>query len=1179
MTDKTLSSYFQLHRRYYRSVNLERDLDKPDVVQGYVPTERAANALQRTLSALDNPKAHRAWTMTGVYGTGKSAFAHYLASLCAPENSQVRQEALAIAQHSFGATSPAVKAIKASLPKEGLFRAVATGQREPLSWTLARALANGADIWWQGKRKPEVVRDLIDWRTEVEEGEAQITSQQILNAIRDITQSTKVNVFLIIDELGKNLEFAAHNQGVDDLYLLQQIAELRLKDESQVYFLGLLHQSFAGYSERLAAVEQSEWSKIQGRFEDIAFTESPSQMTRLIGQAINRTQAKPIAKILRSQAGDWLKALQAILSDSEVSEKVLADVYPLHPLTALVLPNLCVRYAQNDRSLFTFLTSDEPYAFHRFLNSNKVENDKVPTLKLYQVYDYFVESVTGLTSRINLQRWVEIQDLIQDARDRSPDTLQVLKTIGVLNLATSTGALRATPELVALALCDRPNSQEQQHWHQIIQELQEKGVITYRSQLNELRIWEGSDFNVEVAIRDLLEKDRSSLADLLATVRPLKPLVAQRHYTTTGTLRYFEQRYVDSSTKLAQLKCAASNYDGLIAYWVDSTIPNPIPNQTVDGKPLILITAAQLNLLTVRAQEFRALKKIQKEAPELQTDGVARKEVKHRIVEAERLLDETLAQAFSWLDERNSCWITGESVKIKCAKAFQAELSKLCDRIYSHSLILDNEFINRRELTSQGAKARRELLEAMLERSSQERLGFEGYGPEVAIYYSVLEASGIHRQENNEWGFYPPHPGSGLTVAWQAVEEFCLDAKDKIQTLDRLYDYLESPPYGIKRGVIPILIAATLIYHFDDISVYKDGTFIPVLSSEHFELLVKDPARYGVKHLEITGLRAQIFQELESILRSAGARRKKGVRNLTLLSVVKPLFQFVKRLPSYTLKTKRLGSEAQAVLQTLLQAQEPDELIFRALPEACGLTAITARESDDAKTAKTLRRKLVQSLQEIQNAYEKLLSECQTLLHSAFGVRSEEKLREDLRVRARYLADQCIDPLLRRFTMAAMEESTSDQEWLEALVMIISDRPAESWSDEDATTFELKVSDLARRFKNLEALRTEVAASKQEGFEARRITITQPNGQETHRMVWLDNRQQTHINELVEEFLGRLSLYGDPQLQQALVAKLAERVLGADSQKDVSQLETKQQSRKDGGKKSQTHSRALGRKG
>ncbi|WP_416676954.1 hypothetical protein [Egbenema bharatensis] len=44
------------------------------------------------------------------------------------------------------------------------------------------------------------------------------------------------------------------------------------------------------------------------------------------------------------------------------------------------------------------------------------------------------------------------------------------------------------------------------------------------------------------------------------------------------------------------------------------------------------------------------------------------------------------------------------------------------------------------------------------------------------------------------------------------------------------------------------------------------------------------------------------------------------------------------------------------------------------------------------------------SLQAIQTAYEKLLSECQYLLHNVFGVRNEEKLREDLRVRAGHLA-------------------------------------------------------------------------------------------------------------------------------------------------------------------------------
>uniref|UniRef100_A0ACD5GSR2 Uncharacterized protein n=1 Tax=Desertifilum tharense IPPAS B-1220 TaxID=1781255 RepID=A0ACD5GSR2_9CYAN len=147
MTGKPLSAYFELHRRYYRSVNLERDFNRADAVQGYVPTERSTDALRRILLALKNPNAHRAWTMTGVYGTGKSAFAQYLACLCAPENSGVRREALAIAHRAFGEESAEVAAIEESLPEQGLLRAVATSQREPLAWTIARALANGYELF------------------------------------------------------------------------------------------------------------------------------------------------------------------------------------------------------------------------------------------------------------------------------------------------------------------------------------------------------------------------------------------------------------------------------------------------------------------------------------------------------------------------------------------------------------------------------------------------------------------------------------------------------------------------------------------------------------------------------------------------------------------------------------------------------------------------------------------------------------------------------------------------------------------------------------------------------------------------------------------------------------------------------------------------------------------------
>jgi hypothetical protein len=658
---------------------------------------------------------------------------------------------------------------------------------------------------------------------------------------------------------------------------------------------------------------------------------------------------------------------------------------------------------------------------------------------------------------------------------------------------------------------------------------------------DELRLWEGSDFNVDAEVAALIEQERSPLANLLSETYPLKPLVAQRHSYKTGTLRYFERQYVDALEDLAKLRCNSNDTDGLIACWLDEELPDKPPAETADGKPLIVLCATKLGVLRIQALEFAALEKIQTNAAQLQTDAVARREVQYRLFHTKRLLDESLSQAFDMAVNRNPCWIQGKQEIISNATEFNAKLSEVCDRVYKKTPILWNELINRRELTSQGAKARRELIEAMLGRSERGRLGLEGYGPEVAMYYSLLGETEIHRQEEEALGFYPPQKDSGLWTVWQAIEEFCFHAKEKQQSLDKLYQYLQAPPDGVKQGAIPVLLAAVLLYHVDDVGVYKDGTFIPILGAEHFELLVKDAARFAVKYFEITGLRSQVFKELEAVLKSPKSRMPAGVRNVTVLAVAKPLFQFVKKLPAYTLKTKRLSAEAQAVLQTLQQAQEPDELLFTSLPQACGLPSIGTGEADDGTTAKTLRKKLVQALHEIQTAYDCLLSECKARLHDAFGVSvNEAKLREELRVRSRSLKGQCVERMLRNFTLAATDETKTDAEWLEALVMIVADKPAESWTDEDVTRFEINLSDLSRRFKNLEALRAEVAA-KGGGFEARRITVTRPDGEEINQIVGIDRECQEQIEELVEKVLEILP--DNNQLRQAVIAKLTERVL------------------------------------
>jgi len=392
------------------------------------------------------------------------------------------------------------------------------------------------------------------------------------------------------------------------------------------------------------------------------------------------------------------------------------------------------------------------------------------------------------------------------------------------------------------------------------------------------------------------------------------------------------------------------------------------------------------------------------------------------------------------------------------------------------------------------------------------------------------------------------------------METFCTSAIAKPKTLNLLYDQLESPPYGVKRGIIPILLAALLLYHNDDVSVYKDGIFIPVLGAEHFELLVKYPQRFAVKYFEIVGVRSQVFRELEAILKSSNTKKVTAkVRNVTMLSVVKPLFQFAKNLKIYTTKTKRISSEAQAVVQALQKAQEPDELIFTSLPIACGLEPIVSGVSEDgAAIAKQFKGKLVQVLHEIQNSYDQLLAHCHSLLHEAFGVRGGgQRLREDLGVRASYLTDGCIERTLKRFVLAAADKTAEDKTWLESLLMIVADKPAESWNDADEIGFESKLSDLARRFINLEALQKGMAASKNKGFDARRITIGRPDGYEVHRLLWLDPDDSDLLNVEIDEILKKPIFKDSERLKQGLIALLAEKVLNNQIAGDVAPISAK----------------------
>jgi hypothetical protein len=130
----------ETRRRYARSINLERDLADASALDGYVVTPRARETLQLFCERYRARGAVRAFTVTAVYGAGKSAFMHFLLSLLAPRKDRVREKALSLLQSAIGKGE--LYRFYETLPQKqpAFLRAVAVSRAESIAVTLSRAL-------------------------------------------------------------------------------------------------------------------------------------------------------------------------------------------------------------------------------------------------------------------------------------------------------------------------------------------------------------------------------------------------------------------------------------------------------------------------------------------------------------------------------------------------------------------------------------------------------------------------------------------------------------------------------------------------------------------------------------------------------------------------------------------------------------------------------------------------------------------------------------------------------------------------------------------------------------------------------------------------------------------------------------------------------------------------------
>ena len=199
--------------------------------------------------------------------------------------------------------------------------------------------------------------------------------------------------FIIVDEFGKFLEYAAQHPEKEDIFTLQHLAELAERSNPPIILVTVLHTAFSEYLHILDRSQQFEWNKVQGRFTSAPFLEPHEQLIYLIGTSID-TNFSPEVK------EQYQNKIDHVLTDEALSEAkkrlhlggLLSTCIPLDPITTLVLPSLFrSKFTQNERSLFAFLTSSEPFGFQDFLARSVISGANVPFYRLDLLYDYVIK--------------------------------------------------------------------------------------------------------------------------------------------------------------------------------------------------------------------------------------------------------------------------------------------------------------------------------------------------------------------------------------------------------------------------------------------------------------------------------------------------------------------------------------------------------------------------------------------------------------------------------------------------------------------------------------------------------------------------------------------------------------------------------------------------------------------
>lgn len=1009
--------------QYQRSIRIDIDLGRSDGLNGFVCHDTAAKVIENmAIQTIETNQ--RAYTWTGPFGGGKSSLALAFASALSKDKdtreksrNKLRASLLPIFDEAFPVKS------------NGWLIIPVVGKRTSFCKEIIKSF-----------NKNVAISDQID-----EHIDAEILIETLIGAAND---SENDGVLLIIDEMGKFLESAV-SEGYD-IHFFQDLAEAAARSNGKLIIIGILHQSFRNYASKLDNLTRNDWSKIQGRFSDLPFIVSSHEIVDLISKAIKTDIVHRDSFIISTIIAESIRRRRPVTDNNLAIQ--LDACWPLHPAVCVLLgPISRKQFGQNERSTFTFLSSVEPNGFQDFLKTTKLKDGHWYRPENYWEY-IRTNFESAIQSSMDGHRWSQAVEAVERTEARVKQVLDLrvslVKTIAIINLFKNGTGLSAESEVLK-SIYPEYIAQDIDN---ALMDLSLWRVAVYRKHLDAWVIFEGSDFDVDSAIRQAKVKFEHINLNELSSLAGLYPIVAKRHYHRTGALRWMDVSFLAQN----ELEQEITKFNKSISPRIFGKFILMFPNKGSDvnkmkedllsiniPKDFIVGIPSNFESILLLGEELLALNKVKDSyGGILEGDSVARREVLSRIDFIKLNIDEEIHVALS-----QSTWIfEGKEQRNLNMHVLSSELA---DKKFVYTPIMKTELLNRTKLSPNASKARKELMHKMVNNCDEEFFGLKGYPAERAIYDIILKATKLHnRSSEGKWEICSPLRGNPLFILWETTDNI-FQKQDKLIHVSEIYDVWNKPPFGILDGIKPILFLAYFLSRQNILSVYKNKMFLPILDDVGVDEILQDGSSFSLRKVIINEEKLNLLQGITEILKELKYR---GIDSKPL-SAARGLVDIVFRLPLWTKRTRRLTSTSLKVRDLLLKASDPYKILFVDLMNELGC---------DNQPLEYLK-KLKESLVELMNAYTNMMEKirCMMMLELGDDASILEKRCDNIKGLS---GDFRFDAFVNR-----LRDLGNLTHGFEGILSLAVNKPSREWSDSDLDTAELEIAKWVTKFRQYEA--------------------------------------------------------------------------------------------------------------